>query len=98
MADEQAGLMRIKTVLGARLKSGLLYTMFSAEKDHQEYTAGAIWAFQTVLAQLEELELDALTQPGTPHKGSAGERAAALWNSAEQPQEHHPFPKANFRR
>ncbi len=98
MTDEQVLLTRLKTVLGAKLKSGLLYTMFNADKDKQEYTAGAVWAFQAALAQLEELELDALTNPRTPHMAGAGERAAALWNSPEHTQDDYFPSKANVRR
>lgn len=79
MKDKQAVLSAVKTVLGAKIKTGMLYIGFNADDGNPQYTAGAIWAFEAMLSQLDELEVEALPIKVIADGPSATERANGLW-------------------
>lgn len=79
MKDKQAVLSAVKTVLGAKIKAGMLYIGFNADDENPQYTAGAIWAFEAMLSHLEELDVEALPTRVIADGLSAAERANGRW-------------------
>lgn len=81
MKDKQALLSAVKTLLGAKIKAGMLYVGFNADSENPQYTAGAIWAFEAMLSQLEELDVEAFPiKTIADSVSSASERANGLWH------------------
>jgi hypothetical protein len=79
MKDKQAVLAAVKTVLSAKIQAGMLYVGFNSDVGNPQYTSGAIWAFEAMLSQLEELDVEALPIKTALDGPSASERANGLW-------------------